>query len=253
MVLTFMMGVAFLLTQVVEYLNVGFNTGDGAFASVFFGLTGLHGAHVFVGLTLLGMVIVRGFRGHFTPEHHHGVELPGIYWHFVDVMWIVVYASRLPHLRGQLMESPFRSEAAAFRFLLMSIGAFALIVVASWLDPWLGLLVFLALSGAAVWAYTRQRGPSPPREQIEQSAPPTRSACWSWPTRPSAATSSWRRSASLLSPDDRCSTSICPALNSRLRTWTSDEDPARAAAQKRLHTTLERLVFGRHRSAGRRG
>ena len=91
LVLTFTMGLAFLLTQVVEYLNVGFNTGDGAFASVFFGLTGLHGAHVFIGLTLLGMVIVRGFRGHFTPEHHHGVELPGIYWHFVDVMWIVVY------------------------------------------------------------------------------------------------------------------------------------------------------------------
>ena len=92
MVLTFLMGFAFLLTQVVEYLNVGFNTGDGAFASVFFGLTGLHGAHVFIGLSLLAMVIVRGFRGHFTPEHHHGVELPGIYWHFVDVMWIVVYA-----------------------------------------------------------------------------------------------------------------------------------------------------------------
>jgi cytochrome c oxidase subunit 3 len=92
MVLTFLMGLAFLLTQAVEYLNVGFNTGDGAFASVFFGLTGLHGAHVAVGLTLLGMVIIRGFRGHFSPEHHHGVELPGIYWHFVDVMWIVVYS-----------------------------------------------------------------------------------------------------------------------------------------------------------------
>jgi cytochrome c oxidase subunit III len=92
MVLTFLMGLAFLLTQVVEYLNVGFNTGDGAFASVFFGLTGLHGAHVAVGLSLLLMVIIRGFRGHFSPEHHHGVELPGIYWHFVDVMWIVVYS-----------------------------------------------------------------------------------------------------------------------------------------------------------------
>jgi cytochrome c oxidase subunit 3 len=87
------MVLTFLMTQVVEYLNVGFNTGDGAFASVFFGLTGLHGAHVFVGLSLLLMVIIRGFRGHFSPEHHHGVELPGIYWHFVDVMWIVVYAT----------------------------------------------------------------------------------------------------------------------------------------------------------------
>jgi cytochrome c oxidase subunit 3 len=93
MVLTFLMGLAFLLTQAVEYLHVGFNTGDGAFASVFFGLTGLHGAHVFVGLTLLAMVIVRGFRGHFSPQHHHGVELPGIYWHFVDIMWIVVYST----------------------------------------------------------------------------------------------------------------------------------------------------------------
>ena len=82
-----------LLTQVVEYLNVGFNTSDGAFASVFFGLTGLHGAHVAVGLSLLLMVIIRGFRGHYSPEHHHGVELPGIYWHFVDVMWIVVYTT----------------------------------------------------------------------------------------------------------------------------------------------------------------
>ena len=93
MVLTFLMGLAFLITQVVEYLNVGFNTGDGAFASIFFGLTGLHGAHVAVGLTLLAMVTVRGFRGHYSPEHHLGVELPGIYWHFVDIMWIVVYTS----------------------------------------------------------------------------------------------------------------------------------------------------------------
>jgi len=93
MVLTFLMGLAFLLTQIIEYLNVGFNTGAGAWASVFFCLTGLHGAHVAIGLTLLGIVIVRGFRGHYSPEHHHGVELSGIYWHFVDIMWIVVYTA----------------------------------------------------------------------------------------------------------------------------------------------------------------
>jgi len=93
LVLTILMGLAFLLTQVVEYAHVGFNTGDGAFASVFFGLTGLHGAHVFVGLTLLTFAAVRAFRGHYSPEHYHGVEIPGIYWHFVDVMWIVVYAT----------------------------------------------------------------------------------------------------------------------------------------------------------------
>ena len=93
LVLTFLMGLAFLLTQMIEYANVGFNPSDGAFGTIFFGLTGLHGAHVFVGLTLLLIATIRAFRGHFTPEHHHGVELPGIYWHFVDVMWIVVYAT----------------------------------------------------------------------------------------------------------------------------------------------------------------
>jgi cytochrome c oxidase subunit 3 len=94
MVLTFLMGLAFLTTQIVEYVHVGFNTSAGAFASVFFGLTGLHGAHVAVGLSLLLMVTIRGFRGHYSAEHHHGVELPGIYWHFVDVMWIVVFTRR---------------------------------------------------------------------------------------------------------------------------------------------------------------
>ena len=93
LVLTFMMGLAFLLTQMLEYARIGFNPSDGAFGTIFFGLTGLHGAHVAVGLTLLGVATVRAFRGHFTPEHHHGVEIPGIYWHFVDVMWIVVYAT----------------------------------------------------------------------------------------------------------------------------------------------------------------
>ena len=77
----------------LEYARIGFNPSDGAFGTIFFGLTGLHGAHVFVGLTLLGMATVRAFRGHYTAEHHHGVEIPGIYWHFVDVMWIVVYST----------------------------------------------------------------------------------------------------------------------------------------------------------------
>ncbi len=93
LVLTIALGLCFLLTQAVEYAHIGFNTGDGAFASAFFGLTGLHGAHVFVGLTLLVMAAVRAFRGHFSPEHHHGLEIPAIYWHFVDVMWIVVYVT----------------------------------------------------------------------------------------------------------------------------------------------------------------
>jgi cytochrome c oxidase subunit 3 len=93
LVLTFLLGSAFLLTQCVEYHRLGFNTGDTSFAATFFGLTGLHACHVFVGLTILAIMTTRAFRGHFSPEHHHGVELGGIYWHFVDVMWVVVYVT----------------------------------------------------------------------------------------------------------------------------------------------------------------
>ena len=66
---------------------------DNAFTTIFFCLTGLHGAHVFVGLTILLFTTIRAFRGHYSAEHHHGVEIAGIYWHFVDVMWIVVYTT----------------------------------------------------------------------------------------------------------------------------------------------------------------
>jgi len=93
MVLTLALGLCFLLTQAREYSRIGFAPHDNAFGTVFYGLTGLHGAHVIVGLTLLTMVTIRSFRGHFSPEHHHGVEIPGIYWHFVDVMWIIVYTT----------------------------------------------------------------------------------------------------------------------------------------------------------------
>jgi len=93
LVLTVCLGLVFLLTQIREYSRVGFAPHDQSFGTIFYGLTGLHGAHVFIGLCLLTMATIRAFRGHFTPEHHHGVEIPGIYWHFVDVMWIVVYAT----------------------------------------------------------------------------------------------------------------------------------------------------------------
>ena len=93
--LTFLLGLTFLLIQAREYTRIGFGPSDNAFASTFFGLTGLHGAHVFIGLNLLLYALIRSTRGHYGPktEDHLGVELPGIYWHFVDVMWIVVYTT----------------------------------------------------------------------------------------------------------------------------------------------------------------
>lgn len=91
MLATLLLGATFLTVQINEYVHLGFAPYDSAQASVFYGLTGLHGAHVFVGLTLLLFTTIRAFRGHFTAEEHRGVEVPGIYWHFVDVMWIIVY------------------------------------------------------------------------------------------------------------------------------------------------------------------
>jgi cytochrome c oxidase subunit III len=90
---TALLGLTFLTIQVNEYVHLGFAPHDNAQGTVFYGLTGLHGAHVFVGLSLLTMATVRAFRGHYTAKEHRGVEVPGIYWHFVDVMWIFVYST----------------------------------------------------------------------------------------------------------------------------------------------------------------
>jgi cytochrome c oxidase subunit 3 len=91
MLTTFLLGCTFLFIQINEYANIGFAPQDGAQQTIFYSLTGLHGAHVFIGLCLLLFVTIRAFRGHYSPESHRGVEVPGIYWHFVDIMWIVVY------------------------------------------------------------------------------------------------------------------------------------------------------------------
>lgn len=88
---TLLLGAAFLFIQINEYANIGFAPQDTAQATIFYGLTGLHGAHVFIGLLLLSIVTIRAFRGHYSPEEHRGVEIPGVYWHFVDAMWLVVY------------------------------------------------------------------------------------------------------------------------------------------------------------------
>ena len=90
---TFLLGLTFLTVQINEYVHIGFAVSDSAQASIFYGLTGLHGAHVFVGLTLLLFANIRAFRGHYTEKEHRGVEVPGIYWHFVDIMWVVVFSS----------------------------------------------------------------------------------------------------------------------------------------------------------------
>jgi cytochrome c oxidase subunit III len=96
LLITTVLGATFLFVQINEYINLtqeGLTPQAFAQGTIFFGLTGLHGAHVAIGLTLLVMATVRAFRGHYSPEEHRGVEVPGIYWHFVDVMWVIVFST----------------------------------------------------------------------------------------------------------------------------------------------------------------
>jgi len=140
------------------------------------------------------------------------------------------------------VESPFRSEAAAFRFLLITIGAFALIVVASWIHPALGFLVFIALSVTAVWVYMHQRGPGPEQQHVAHIGSPDERRILVVANE-TVGGDELISAISIRALEGRTEfLVVCPALNSRLKTWTSDEDPARAEAQKRLGATLERLA-----------
>ena len=140
------------------------------------------------------------------------------------------------------MENPFRSEAAAFRFLLITIGAFALIVVASAISTMLGLIVWLVLTGAAVGLYLRQRGPGPERAHVEHVGGPDERRILVIANETVAAEELLSAISTLALTQTSSFLVVCPALNTRLKTWTSDEDPARAAAQARLTATLERLA-----------
>ena len=140
------------------------------------------------------------------------------------------------------MESPFRSEAAAFRFLLITIGAFALIVLASAASTALGFLTFLGLSAAAVDVYLRQRGPAPDVEQVQQLGGPDERRVLVVANETVGGEELLSAISTLALTQKTLFQVVCPALNSRLKTYTSDEDPAREAAQKRLDVTLARLA-----------
>jgi cytochrome c oxidase subunit III len=72
------------------------------FFSLYFAMTGLHALHMIVGVGLLSWLILLARRGHFTPEYHSPVELTGLYWHFVDIIWIFLYP--LLYLIGRHLE-----------------------------------------------------------------------------------------------------------------------------------------------------
>ncbi|MBD2462220.1 heme-copper oxidase subunit III [Oscillatoria sp. FACHB-1407] len=90
--LTAIMGAIFLAGQIYEYSHLEFGLKTNLFASTFYVLTGFHGLHVLCGIGLIAAVLVRSLKkDHYSSEHHFGVEAAEIYWHFVDVVWIVLF------------------------------------------------------------------------------------------------------------------------------------------------------------------
>ena len=90
-----MLGVAFLVLQAREYADKlkHFRPQEHAYASLFYTITGFHGAHVAAGVLLLGYTLLRAARGHFTARDHVGMSVTSLYWHFVDVVWLVILTS----------------------------------------------------------------------------------------------------------------------------------------------------------------
>jgi len=97
LLLTLVMGIIFLVAQAFDYLTLvtqeGFGINSGVYGSLFFTMTGFHGAHVFGGVVGIAVVLLRGLSGQFSAKHHIAVEAVSVYWHFVDIVWIALFAT----------------------------------------------------------------------------------------------------------------------------------------------------------------
>jgi cytochrome c oxidase subunit 3 len=90
--ITALMGFIFLIGQGYEYTHTGFGLTTNLFTSCFYVLTGFHGLHVSFGLLLILGVLWRSRqKGHYSSSSHFGVEAAELYWHFVDVIWIILF------------------------------------------------------------------------------------------------------------------------------------------------------------------
>ncbi len=91
--LTVALGLIFTTCQAIEYSHAPFAFKGGIYPSVFFLATGFHGFHVIVGTPFLAVCLIRAIRGGFTPQRHFGFEAAAWYWHFVDVVWLFLFAA----------------------------------------------------------------------------------------------------------------------------------------------------------------
>jgi hypothetical protein len=141
-----------------------------------------------------------------------------------------------------MARNPFRSEAEAYRFLLLTVGYVALIVAAAAIATWLGVVVFIGLTAAAIWFWMRSRSTEP---AMKASVPQVGNEN---ERRILVIANETVGGEELLTILRRKSEDVAerilvvsPALNSQVRHWASDEDGARAAAQERLDASLAQL------------
>jgi heme/copper-type cytochrome/quinol oxidase subunit 3 len=98
---TIALGTVFMVGQGMEYVELfkrGMNASTNLFATTFFTLTGFHGLHVTVGLIALAIVLARAIAGDFKKHHSPLLKNIGLYWHFVDVVWLAVFM--IVYVRG---------------------------------------------------------------------------------------------------------------------------------------------------------
>ena len=91
--LTIVLGITFTCVQVIEYSTAGFAYGGNIYGATFFMATGFHGFHVIIGSIFLIVCLVRAQMNQFSPRHHLGFEFAAWYWHFVDVVWLFLFAA----------------------------------------------------------------------------------------------------------------------------------------------------------------
>jgi cytochrome c oxidase subunit III len=93
LIFTVLLGALFTCVQAHEYANAPFHFSGNIFGATFFMATGFHGAHVIIGTLFLLVCLIRAYAGQFTPRQHLGFEFAAWYWHFVDVVWLFLFAS----------------------------------------------------------------------------------------------------------------------------------------------------------------
>lgn len=89
--LTIALGIVFISLQIHEYAEATFTIRDGIYGATFYMLTGFHGFHVMLGTVMLIVIFLRSLAGHFTPGRHFAFEAVAWYWHFVDVIWLLLF------------------------------------------------------------------------------------------------------------------------------------------------------------------